>query len=182
MKNRWKIKESKIVYKNPWLKVVEARGLRPDGDPGIHAYIVEKDSVAVVPVTREGKIVLIKEHRFAVNKALFAVPCGSIEEGLPPLEAAQIELKEETGYEADSWKELGYFHVSPSLTTEKVHVFFAKDIRKGKPDREGTEQIEVKEFSVEEIKNMLFNSGIVDAFGFIPLVLALQRLSKLKTE
>ena len=95
--------------------------------PGGTAYreIVEHNgAVAIVPITKEGKLVMVKQFRYPSGKVLLEIPAGKIDKGeTNPEETARRELKEETGYEADEVISLGYFYPLFGSTDEKIHLF-----------------------------------------------------------
>ena len=106
----WETLDSRIDYRCPGF-VVRADDVRlPDGTETDYHTVRESPAVVILPLTPEGRVVVIEEWRQAVGRVNRGLPAGSIEDGEAPIEAAHRELLEETGYEAD--------RIEPLLTTE----------------------------------------------------------------
>src|SRR5690242_14144541 len=85
----WMIHESKTVYRNPFIEVVEDRVTRPDGQPGIYGTVSMKAGVAVLPIDGDGITYLTREYRYAIGRESIEVAGGGIDEGEEPLGAAK---------------------------------------------------------------------------------------------
>lgn len=164
-----------IKYEGKWFKVVNRNGWE----------FVERTNitgiVAIIPVTNDGNIVLIKQYREPFQKTVIEVPAGLVgdidsEESIKT--AAQRELLEETGYHANSFEELGTFPVSPGLCTEQLTYMIATDLEKQTEKvGEGDEQIEVFEIPITTAISYLLEQAklpdiLVDAKIFSALMFA----------
>jgi 8-oxo-dGTP pyrophosphatase MutT (NUDIX family) len=119
-----------------------------DGRTGAHyprVVITCPDWVHVIPVTRQGEVVLVRQFRFGVWQDSLELPGGIIDPGEDPAHAALRELEEETGYRpAQPLIPLGSIHPNPALQTNRCHFFLAKDcepLHGGRPDE--SEDLEV---------------------------------------
>ena len=126
---------------------------------GASIIIAEKDN---------GKILIERQPRFAVNEYLFELPAGKLnyvdgEKRENPLVCAKRELEEETGYVANYWEELGYIYTSPGFCDEKIYVFYAKDLVKTHTNFDEDEDIELFEYTYDEVKDLIKNGKIVDS-------------------
>jgi 8-oxo-dGTP pyrophosphatase MutT (NUDIX family) len=127
---RWKTLSSKVVHQNPWYKIFQDKVVRPDGKKGEYFVVKTKaDAVFVVAVNDRREVCLIDLHRYPTNRFSLEVPAGN-SEGQPLLKAAKRELKEETGYEAQSWKKLGSWQSMNGVCREMSHVYLAKNLKK----------------------------------------------------
>lgn len=126
--NPFKLKDSKEVYKNPWIQVREDSVVRPDGKDGIFGVVEMQPGVTVVALTPEQDIFLAKEYKYAVERYTLECISGGIDEGEMPLTAAKRELREETGSETDIWIDLGNIDPFTSIIASQNHMYLAKDI------------------------------------------------------
>jgi len=119
------------------------------------SYVDFAKGVCILPITREDRVVMIKQYRHAVKSWQWELPAGAIDQGEEPFEAAKRELEEETGYTASHWIPLGSFYPSPGSTSEEIFLFAATGLEKGEQQLEGSEQINLYELSKEELKALI---------------------------
>ena len=112
--------------------------------------IEHKGSVAIVAITNDNKIVLVKQYRKSIEKELYELPSGKIEIGESPLDCAIRELKEETGYSTENLKLIYKYYATPVFSNQLVFIYLAKDLTPGKNHLEEDEFIEVYEFDREK--------------------------------
>jgi ADP-ribose pyrophosphatase YjhB (NUDIX family) len=99
----------------------------PDGGEVEREIVGHDDAVAIVPVTDDGEVVLLRQYRQALREHLLEIPAGTLDvDGESPTEAALRELAEETGYTARSLEHLVTFHNSAGWTDERTHVYLAR--------------------------------------------------------
>ena len=108
----------------------------PSGRESVREVVEHPGAVAVVPLTPDGQVLLLRQFHHAIGRALLGVPAGTLEPGEPPAETARRELIEETGHEAGRLTELVAFYTSPGYSDERLIVFRADDCRPtgGGPD------------------------------------------------
>ena len=136
--------------------------------------IVEhSDSVAVVVLDEQGSILLVRQYRHAVGKALLEIPAGGIDPGEQPLEAVRRELQEETGYFPRQIDRLGGFFATPGYGTEYLHCFLASDLVPARLVAEDTEDIELVRISADEIPGLIASGDICDAKSVAALLMFL---------
>lgn len=176
----WKKLSSKIVYKTPWMKVVEDQVIRPDGNKGMYSYVqTNGDCVMIVPITESNEVYLIKQYRYTKEEDSWEVPGGN-SEGEDLLVAAKRELLEESGLEADDWKLIGHSQSMNGITNEKTYVFIAKNIREtenNKMDEEGIHQM--KKVLFEQVLEMVKKSEITDGQSIVAISKAALFLKKI---
>ena len=130
------------------------------------------DAVAIVALDAEGRVLLVRQKRVATGTKLLELPAGLIDEGERPLEAAQRELREETGLHGGSWRELASFWTSPGFVNERVWVFVADGLDEGEPEPDDGEELEVVRWTLPEVETQL--RELEDATTLIGLLLYLR--------
>lgn len=134
--------------------------------------IVEHNgAVGIIAITPENKVVLVKQYRKAIEKELWEIPAGKIEPGENSKESAIRELKEETGYSAQSIKLLHKFYTSAGFSNQKIYIYLAENLTPGKQNFDDDEFIETKEFSLNEVYDMIYNNDIEDGKTSIGMLL-----------
>ncbi len=156
----WTIRESKPVYRNPFIEVVEDRVVRPDGQPGSYGTVVMKPGVAVLPVDEDGMAYLTREFRYAIGRESIEVAGGGIDEGESPLEAARRESREELGVEASEWVDLGRIDPFTAVVNSPAYLFLARRLSFTRVEREGTEVMEVRKVPFDEAVCMVMDGTI----------------------
>jgi ADP-ribose pyrophosphatase len=124
---------------------------------------VHPGAVVVLPILPDGRVVLIKNYRYAVGESLLELPAGTLEKGEEPINCAGRELIEETGYTARRLKSLGSFFTSPGILSERMYAFAAYDLTAGEPATEEGEQIEVRPTGWDDAVDMIRSGAIRDA-------------------
>jgi ADP-ribose pyrophosphatase len=127
-----------------------------------------------VPVTPEGKLVLVRQYRFAIQGRILEFPAGTVEISEEPLETVQREIQEETGYSAQKWQKLGEFFVAPGYSDEIIYAFLAQDLEKLEtpPAQDGDEDIETVLLTPEEFEKAILEGELVDAKSISSFFLA----------
>ena len=97
--------------------------------------IEHKGAVAILAITKENKVVLVKQFRKAIEQEIYELPAGKIEIGETPLDCASRELKEETGYSANSMKQIHKYYPTPG-SNQLVFIYLAKDLIPGEKQLE----------------------------------------------
>ena len=151
-----KLYDGRVVH----LKVDEV--VEPGGVKATREVVEHGGSVVVIPYLPDGRIILVRQFRYAARKHLWELVAGSMEAGESVIRAARRELLEETGYKAGSVKRLLSFYSSPGFLTEQMHLVEARDLTLSKAEPEADERIQVKEFSKSQIDNLLREKKIAD--------------------
>jgi 8-oxo-dGTP pyrophosphatase MutT (NUDIX family) len=102
----------------------------PEGDIVLRQVVQHPGAVAVVALDEAGQVLMIRQYRHPVSRLLWEVPAGLRDVAGEPLhEAAARELREETGYAAADWRVLTDYYSSPGISTERIRVFLARELR-----------------------------------------------------
>ena len=119
--------------------------------------------VCIIARPTPDAIVLVKQHRHAVDQDLWEVPAGMIEPGEPPLETARRELIEETGYRAESLRFLWSMYTTPGFCEERIHFFAAEGLTSGPPAPEDDEDFELRTWPLSEAWSLVESDQLRDA-------------------
>jgi len=135
----------------------------PNGKKTFRDIVDHPGAVAIIPVLSDGRIVLVRQYRYAVRKSLLELPAGTLEEGESPVDCARRELREETSYDAGTMKKLLQCYMAPGYSSELIHVFLAGDLRKTDAQAEIDENIEVEPLELKDILRLIDENTIEDA-------------------
>jgi 8-oxo-dGTP pyrophosphatase MutT (NUDIX family) len=165
MIKKWKTLDEKDVSINEHLRIYKHRVQLPNGKIIDDYGVVDLGAGAVVvPVTSEGNIVLVSQYRHGSDEIITGFPAGRYDEEETAEVTAIRELKEETGYETKNIKYLGKLISNPGKNRGWVKVYLAKDcIKKGQPEGDVTEEIEVMEVDWDKMEKLILEGEIVEA-------------------
>jgi 8-oxo-dGTP pyrophosphatase MutT (NUDIX family) len=120
--------DREVVYDGKMITVHRDTLRQADGGTAVREVVDHADSVAVVVLDPQGRVLLVRQYRHPVGEHLWELPAGLLDQpGEPALDAAQRELAEEAGTAARQWHTLVELHPSPGMTGERVTVFLARD-------------------------------------------------------
>ena len=120
--NPWKTVKSRVIHQSRWLTLYEDDVITPTGQPGTYTYTQGAPFVLVVAYDGQ-HFIFVRQFRYPLKRVMIEFPGGSIDENETPLGAAKREFRDETGFTANKWDELGTIH-NPNLAT----VFLAQDL------------------------------------------------------
>ncbi len=143
----------------------------PSGRVAAYEVVEHPGAAAIVALTAERRVFLVRQFRQAVGAELLELPAGTIEPGESPLACARRELAEEVGRAAGRWERLISFYPSPGVLTEELHVFLAEDLRVSTAEHE-EEDLRVESLSLEEAHRRIAAGEIRDAKSIIGITVA----------
>lgn len=146
-------------------EVVEPGGVRVRREIATHG-----GSVGVLPILPDGRILLVRQYRHAVKKAIWEVVAGGIESGESPRQAARRELIEEAGFDARRLRPIVDFYPTPGFLTERMYLIEARDLTPAPARPEADERIEVRSFTPSQLRRMLAKNQIVDGKTLVALL------------
>ncbi len=170
------VKNTSEVFKGRIFSFVTEALTLPNGRDTEIAFIRHPGSIAVVPLLEDHSVVMELQYRHPVGDYLFEIPAGTLEPGESPLECAQRELIEETGFRAQKFIKLGKIHIIPAYSDEEIHVFIANGLTPAKQDLDPDEIIEVVTYPLEQAVQMIDEGKITDALTILSIQMAWNRL------
>jgi 8-oxo-dGTP pyrophosphatase MutT (NUDIX family) len=168
----WTRRTRRVAYENDWITIWHDDVIRPDGQPGIYGVVHFANlAVGVLVLDDTGRVLLVGQHRYALDRYSWEIPEGGVPAGESALDGARRELREETGVEAEHWIELGRSHLSNSVSDEAAVLYLATGLRHGVATPDGTEALDVRWVAFDEVLAMTLDGRISDALT----ILAVQR-------
>ncbi len=132
--------------------------------------IIEHSGGAVIiAVTGERRMAMIRQFRKPAGKVMFEVPAGKIDPGEDPMDAAVRELKEETGYTASSVRYLTRFYPTVGYSEEVLYLYLMEGLTPGETDFDENEAIDMEDWSIDDLHQMVMRGEIDDAKTIIAI-------------
>lgn len=168
---KWELLDSEYLIKRPWLTARRDTVKLPNGTVYDEYYVLEyPDWINVIAETEDGKIVIERQYRHGLDIVEYEICAGVMEKGEEPLQAAQRELQEETGFAGGEWQEIMTISANPSTMTNLCHCFLAKGVKKVSGQHlDKTEDIDVYLFDKEKVFDMLKKDEFKQALMVAPL-------------
>ena len=162
MLKRWKQLSTKIVLKNPWWTYKQDEFQIPDGIKGEYNYVHTNGACMIVPITNEGKIILVNQYRYLCDRESIELPCGGVKDGTTYEAMAHLELEEETGFRSFNIQCVAEFNPYNGVTNEICKVFIAKELSQTKAMPDTTEEFEILYLTPQEIDELISKNIIWD--------------------
>jgi 8-oxo-dGTP pyrophosphatase MutT (NUDIX family) len=170
----WLRHNRRVAYENAWITIWHDEVTRPDGEPGVYGIVHFANlAVGVLAIDAQDRVLLVGQHRYALDEYSWEIPEGGVPEGESPFEGARRELREETGVDAADWVELARSHLSNSVSDELAILYLATGLTTGDATPDGTEALDVRWVPFDEVLAMTVDGRITDALT----VLAVQRIA-----
>jgi ADP-ribose pyrophosphatase len=162
--------KSTEIYRGKLLRLNVDRVIEPGGVRAEREVVHHAGSVVILAHSNDGRIVLVKQYRYAVRQSLWELTAGCIEPGERPLAAARRELLEETGYLAKKFRLLFDFFPSPGILTEKMFLVEATELTQSRAQPDPDERIEIGRFTPVQVMRMIKSKRIRDAKTLVGLL------------
>ena len=161
---------SEQVYRGSFLDVRRDEVRLPDGATATREYIVHPGAVMVVPLLDDGRLVVERQWRYPLARAMLEFPAGKLDAGEPPLACAIRELAEETGYVAAEWARAGILHNAIAYSNEGIEVWFARGLVLGERRLDAGEFLDVASASLDELDAAACSGALTDAKTLVGLL------------
>jgi 8-oxo-dGTP pyrophosphatase MutT (NUDIX family) len=181
VKNRtltpWQVLKRTPLVERTFVRVVEHHVQLGDGREIDDFCMIESpDWAAVLCVTSDGRVALVRQYRHGLGAESWELPAGTLEPGEDPLSAAQRELREETGYASDAWHPLLTASIDPSRQVSRAHFYAALGARcVSAPALDSSEDLETVLVSKAELLSMVDGGRLVHGIHIAAILTALRR-------
>lgn len=126
-------------------------------------YIHHDGAAAVVAVNEDGKLLMVRQYRNALDRFTLELPAGKLDApGEPTLECAKRELEEETGYQSDNIEYLLTINTTVAFCNEKIDLYLARDLKKTQQHLDPEEEINVELWDIEDLKQLIYEGKMTD--------------------
>ena len=161
---------SEQVWKGRLLDVRRDQVSLPDGHLADREYIVHPGAVMVVAMLDADRLIVERQWRHPIGKALIEFPAGKLEAGEPVLACAVRELFEETGYRAAEWARAGILHNAIGYSNEGIEIWFARGLVRGEQQLDDNELLDVFALGLNEMEAMAARGELTDAKTLIGML------------
>lgn len=170
--------DAETVFSGALLRVERLVVRRAGGQRAVREVVHHPAAVCAVVLTREGRMVFVRQFRKPVEGVVMELPAGKIDPGESPEEAIRRELEEEIGLSgATSTEEIATFYTTPGFCTERMHLFLVRDAELGEPRPDEDETLETVRVDSREGVRMALEGELVDAKTLVGVLLAAHRLN-----
>lgn len=153
-----------LVYEGKILNVYRDHMEFSNGHTAEWDYIHHDGAAAVVPVMADGKILMVRQYRNALERETLEIPAGKLDApGESGIECSRRELEEETGYRSDDLEWLLTLRTTVAFCNEKIEIYVARNLIPSRQNLDEDEFVDVKAYSVEELKERIFAGEIEDS-------------------
>ena len=167
-----KILARKTTYQTRAFDIQAVELETPDGRRRTYDLVDHRDSISIVPLDPQGRILFVRQFRLGCAGPLLELPAGLLESGEDPHSGAARELREETGMAADEWVRLGEFYLAPGYANEKMTVFLARSLRPDALPADDDEFLELVALPAAEAYALARSGQIPDSKTLAALFLA----------
>ncbi|MBO4251073.1 MAG: NUDIX hydrolase [Clostridia bacterium] len=164
-----KTMEKNVVYSGKILNLRKDSVLLPDGKTGIRE-IVEHSGGSAVLCEKNGKVLMVKQFRYAYREELWEIPAGKVNAGEEPIDTAFRELEEEGGVKADKMDLMFTMYPSPGYTSEVIRIYRATGLTETRPHLDEDEFLSAKWIEKPRLKEMIDSGEIKDAKTLVALL------------
>lgn len=155
---------SEEIFDGVILHVVKDEVSLPDGGRSYREVIRHIGAVCVIPVTDDGNVILERQYRYPLGQVMTEIPAGKLDYPEEDrLAAIKRELKEETGYTADRWQDIGLFFPAAAYSDERITMYLATGLHKGAQELDQGEFLNVFEMPLKEAVEQVMSGQITDS-------------------
>lgn len=141
---------------------VKSRTFQAKGRTFTHHFVDSPEVAVIVPILPDGRFVLVRQYRAALDRETLEFPAGKLEGREPAEEGARRELAEETGYRAGALDYRFSFYPVPGYSTELIHVFVATGLVAGATDFDEAEDLRNVSMTAEDISRAIADGRLRD--------------------
>lgn len=179
---KWKTLSSQYLTNFDYFTARKDKCITPSGKVIEEYYVVEmRMSVCALAITNDGRVIMVDQFRYPVNKNILEIPGGFIDKNEDPEKAMARELLEETGYQFEKIEEVGMVAANPGVLSNYTKLYLATGGQKiAEQTLDPNEEIEIKLIPLEELIQMFLENKIEQALHTSCIFFALKKLGLLK--
>jgi len=162
-KGKVRVLKSRMLYDGRVFGLRRDEVIEPNGVRARREVITHPGSVVVLPVLDDGRILMIRQYRYAAKQYLWELVAGRIDGGESVKQAAARELREETGYRAKRFSVFLDMFPTPGFVEERMHILLAEGLTEGEAEPEADEKIFSRAYKLRELKQMMKRGELRDA-------------------
>jgi len=175
----WKRTDTVVIHKNPWWSYQADDFEIPGRYRGKYYYVHTNGSSMVIPLTEDGRMILVNQYRYLWERQSLEFPCGCVKDGHSHAQTARLELEEETGYRAGRIVEVGRYNPYNGVTDEVAMVFVATELEQVTARPDATEEFELVRCTVGQFEQMVRQRHIWDGMTLSAWMLAEEQVLEL---
>lgn len=163
MSEEYKLIERNLIHHGVVIDYFQDKISLPNGNEGLWDIIDHKGAAAVLPILPNGKILMVKQYRYALGRYTLEIPAGGLNSREEPMiEAAARELSEETGYTAGKLDFLMMCNTTVAFCNEKIGIYLATDLIPGEQHLDEDEFVTTEEYTLDELCEMIYRGEMTD--------------------
>ena len=160
----WKTLNVEERYATPWISVSHHDVIDPSGTPGIYGVVHFKNiAVGIVPLDEELNTWIVGQYRYPIRAYSWEIPEGGGKRGVPAIESAKRELREEVGIEAQQWTEILHMDLSNSASDEEAIIYVAQGLTFHAPEPDHNEELVMRKLPFAELYAMVMRGEVRDS-------------------
>ncbi len=181
---KWKCKKSELIFNERFFKIKKDTIKLPTNEIIEWIYMDSKDSVMVVGMTEDKKLIMIRQYRYLVDDEVIEFPSGGLHNNENAEEGAKREFEEESGFKCDSLIKLGSFYETYGQLNRQIHIFFTSNITRSKQNldngKRGFEDIKVELIDFDEAVKLALENKIVAMGSSLAILLLKEKIERKK--
>jgi len=165
-----RVVSSKTLYRGKLLDLRLDEVLLSSGRRVRREIVVHPGASAILPIVEPGKILMVRQYRHPVGEVLLEIPAGTLKPDEDPMACAARELEEETGYRAEKLAHLITIYPTPGYSSEILHIYLARDLRRGVQAPEIDENISIVEMPLDQVLDGIRDGRIRDSKTIVAIL------------
>lgn len=165
-----------VVYPGKIIRLEHWQVRLPNGEPALREVACHPGAAAIVALDEENRVILVRQHRIAVDRVTLEIPAGKLDSaGEDPFACAQRELAEETGLRAEHWEKLFLLETTPGFCNERIHLYLATGLHQGACHPDDDEFVAVSRLPLAQALARVMAGDFHDGKTALGILLAAQK-------
>lgn len=168
-----KLLDKQVVYPGVIIRLEHWQVELPNGEKALREVACHPGAAAIVALDDEGQIILVRQHRIAVDRLTLEIPAGKLDSpDEDPFECARRELSEETGLTAEHWQKLTCLETTPGFCNERIHIYLARGLKQGDCHPDEDEFVSVSRMPLKEAVQHVMDGTFRDGKTALGIMMA----------